>query len=286
MLVLGSSVAVSEAITRYPVLSGQAMRYGLAALVLGAWVGLRREYVRPTLPELGRLVALGATGLAAFNVFLVLALRGAEPAAVGVVVGAVPIVLAVLGPLLAGSRPAPRVVVAAMAVTAGAAVVQGGGRAGLLPVMFALAAMASEAAFSLIAEPVLPRLGAASVSLHACITATVILAGAAPLFDAAGAFPRPSPTEAVAFAYLAVVVNALGFVLWYEGLKRLGSARAGLFAGLVPVSTLLTAVVIGGGGLTPRSAIGTIVVGLGLALGLAGPGHTARRDRGPGPSSG
>ena len=49
-------------------------------------------------------------------------------------------------------------------------------------------------------------------------------------------------TEAVAFAYLAVVVTALAFVLWYEALDRLGSARAGLLAGLVPVSALFTAV--------------------------------------------
>ncbi len=158
MLIVGSSVAVSESITRYPVLSGQAMRYGFAALVLGAWVAVRREHVRPTLPELARLLALGATGLAAFNVFLVLALRHAEPAAVGVIVGAVPIVLAALGPLLAGSRPAPRVVNAALVVTAGAAVVQrGGDHVGVASVVSAM----SENAASLAAEPILPRLGAA-----------------------------------------------------------------------------------------------------------------------------
>ena len=165
MLVVGSSVAVSESITAYPVLSGQAIRYGLAALLLSVWVGAKGVFVRPTIRELGRLVTLGVTGLAAFNVFLVLALREAEPAAVGVIVGAVPIVLAVLGPLLAGSRPAARVVTAALTVTAGAALVQGGGGdASLVAIVFAVAAMVSEAAFSLIAEPILPRLGAPSLA--------------------------------------------------------------------------------------------------------------------------
>ena len=269
MLIVGSSVAVSESITRYPVLTGQAIRYGLAALVLWVWASVRGASVRPLRTEVGRLVVLGAAGLAAFNVFLVLALQEAEPAAVGVVVGAVPIVLAILGPLLAGSRPAARVVVAATVVTVGAAVVhRGGGEASLAAVLLALGAMVSEAAFSLVAEPLLPRLGATSISLLACCTATVFLAAAAPIVHAHDAFRRPSATEAAGIVYLAVVVTALAFVLWYEGLQRLGSARAGLFAGLVPVSALFTAAAIGTGHLTVATTGGTTVVAFGLLLGL------------------
>jgi hypothetical protein len=48
-------------------------------------------------------------------------LEEAEPAAVGVVVGCVPVVLALIGPLLARRAPVGRVVVAAVVVTVVAA---------------------------------------------------------------------------------------------------------------------------------------------------------------------
>ena len=44
MLIVGSSVAVSESITAYPVLSGQAIRYGLGALLLAVWVAVKGAY--------------------------------------------------------------------------------------------------------------------------------------------------------------------------------------------------------------------------------------------------
>ena len=53
-----------------------------------------------------RLAALAATGLVAFNVLLLTALRHADAAVVGTVVGGTPLVLALLGPLTRRERPA------------------------------------------------------------------------------------------------------------------------------------------------------------------------------------
>ena len=85
----------------------------------------------------------------------------------GVAVAAVPLVLAVFGPLGAGARPSATVVVAAGVVTTGAAVVQGAGRTDGAGVLWAALVLLTEAAFTLLAVPVLARLGAWSLSLHA-----------------------------------------------------------------------------------------------------------------------
>jgi drug/metabolite transporter (DMT)-like permease len=72
--------------------------------------GRRREPAGS--PEAVQLAALAATGLVAFNLLVLAALEEAEPTAVGVVVGCVPIVLALAGPVLARRAPVARVVAA------------------------------------------------------------------------------------------------------------------------------------------------------------------------------
>ncbi|MGH9111971.1 MAG: DMT family transporter [Acidimicrobiales bacterium] len=270
MASVGSSVAVSEQLVDYPVLSAQAFRYAIGSLALAAWFRVQGIALpRPRTNELGRLVLLAATGLAGFNVCVLLALRTTEPAAVGVVVGCVPLVLAVVEPLRRGLRPARRTVIAALVVVVGAAVVQGGGRSTTAGILLALGALAAEAAFTLLAVPLLPRLRPSGVSLLSCAAAAVLLAVLAPIFDGSAAFTAPSADEFTAIAYLALVVTAFAFVLWYHGVQHLGADRAGLLAGLVPVSALLTSLVLGSAEGLATGGAGTAIVVVGLTIGLA-----------------
>jgi drug/metabolite transporter (DMT)-like permease len=263
---VGASIAVSGLLTGYPVLAGQALRYLGGALVLGAVALLARRPPRPTAAELGRLAGVAATGLVAFNVCLIEALRRADPGAVGVVVGTTPLVLAVLGPLLDRARPAPRLLLAGAVVVAGVALVEGGGASDPLGLLFATGTMLGEVCFSLLAAPLLPRLGALGVSLW-----TTLLAGAglAAVAAVTSGFPPLSGPEALAVAYLAVVVTAVAFLAWYGGVARLGVARAGLFTGLFPVAAVLAEAALGGG-LALRALAGALVVAGGVVLGARG----------------
>jgi drug/metabolite transporter (DMT)-like permease len=103
-LAVGSSVAVLGLLTDYPALGGQAWRYGVGAVLLAAVAAGRRGLPKISVQEALQLTALAATGLVAFNLLVLGALEEAEPAAVGAVVGCVPVVLALTGPLLDG-RP-------------------------------------------------------------------------------------------------------------------------------------------------------------------------------------
>ena len=117
MTVLGGSVAISRSILAYPMLTGQALRYSVAAVVL---LIMSRGGV-PAGGQLLRLGAIAATGLVGFNVCLLTALRHADAAVVGTIVGGSPLVLAIAGPLAQRVRPAPRLVVAAGFVVLGPA---------------------------------------------------------------------------------------------------------------------------------------------------------------------
>jgi drug/metabolite transporter (DMT)-like permease len=271
MLLVGSSVGVSSLLVDYPVLTGQATRYAVAAALLCVFGLATGRLVPPTGGEAARLALLAMVGLAAFNVFLVLALESAEPAAVGVVVGGVPIALAILGPLQRRDSPRPTLIAAAVVVVAGAALVQGSGRASALGLLLSAFALLAEVAFALLAVPVLPRLGPTTVSAAGCGLAAIQLAVAAPLLHGRAAFTIPSGTELFAIIYLAIVVTAIAFVLWYDGVYRAGSDIAGLFAGLIPVGALFTGWLVGTGKLDAGQVIGTALVAAAITGALALP---------------
>jgi drug/metabolite transporter (DMT)-like permease len=194
-------------------LGGQAVRYalGVVVLLLAAFVG-RWRLPRPTLVETLVILLLAATGLVGFNLCMLAALRHAEPGAVGVVIGCVPVVLALIGPLLERRVPTARVVFAAVLATLGAAVVEGGGGATALGIALAVGALAGEAAFSLLAAPILPGLGPVAVSLYTCTAAAVMFAAGSPLIEDVGALRSPTLSQAATIAFLGLAVTAGGFI--------------------------------------------------------------------------
>jgi drug/metabolite transporter (DMT)-like permease len=278
MFMVGTLAAVSSVIGGYPLYGGQALRYALAAAILFVVAGARgrRLVVRLTLRESLLLLALAATGLVLFNVCVIEATRRAGPALVGTIVGAVPVVLAVVGPLLTRSRPSGRVLAAAAVVVVGASVTTGFGSGNLTGLVYAVGALGCEACFSLLAVPLLPRLGPLRVSAYTEAAAVPLLLVIGVIADGDGLFRMPSLAEAATLVYLGTVVSAGAFVLWYDALPRLGADRAGLFAGVIPVGAIVTTVLLGLGAPTATELGGAAVVVSGLILGLA----SAARDHG------
>jgi hypothetical protein len=71
-----------------------------------------------------------------------------------------------------------------------------------------------------------------------------------------------------AVAYLAVLVTAAAFVLWYSAVASLGAGTVGLLTGVAPISAALTGMVTGGRAPGPLVWTGMLVVVAGLAAGL------------------
>ena len=97
-VLVGSLVAASDSVESYPLAEGQFLRYLLAAAAL--LVLARGRLPRLSAREALGLTALAATGLVLFNVFVVEGVRETDPATIGVIVGCVPVVLALAGPML------------------------------------------------------------------------------------------------------------------------------------------------------------------------------------------
>lgn len=269
---VGLGVAASSYLVHYPAIASQGARYLLGAVVL-AVIFRRRVLPRrvPRLDEWVRLALLATIGLGLFSVASIEALRHASVAGVGVIVGCVPIVLALVGSLLERRRPGAMVLAGASVAVIGSALVNGIGRLDALGLAWALVAMLSDATFSLLSVGLVAGLGVLPVAFGSTLLAGVVMTGWTVVTG-----PRlPTSSEALAIAYLAVTVSAAAFVLWYVGLARLGVVAAGLFVALIPVGSLMGAFVVQSRLVRPLAVVGVALVAAGIAIGQR---SVAKRD--------
>ncbi|OIJ25440.1 DMT family transporter [Nocardioides luteus] len=272
MVCVGSSVAVSAAITDAPLFTLQTVRYALAALLLLVVARVTGWQVpRPRGREWLWLAGVATAGLVLFNIGVVRGVAHAEPAVIGVAVAAVPMLLAVVPAIATRTLPARAVIVGAMVVTAGAVLVEGFGRTDAAGVGYALLVLVCEAGFTLLAVPVLPRLGAFGVSFHSVWMATAGMAVIGVATEGPAAVTTLDAVDLLAALHLAAVVTTLAFLLWFTAVRRLGSGRAGLLTGVVPVAAAGLGVPLHGIVPGPMVWLGTAVVALGLVIGLQEP---------------
>lgn len=275
---VGLSVPVTGMLDGYPLLTGQAIRYALGGLCLFAWLRATGRKVpvpaRNDLFGLGLMVGLGMLG---FNAAILYGQRYATPGFVAAALGASPLVLAVVAPLLSRRRPSPFAVAGAVVVGLGVVVLSGGGSWHGPGLLLALLVVVCESAFTLGGVGVVARLGAVAASMWSCVFAAVSGAVLVTLWGGAAAWPVPTAGEMAAIAVLGLLVTTVGFAFWYTGVSVLGADRAGVLTGMMPVAGLVAAVLLGRQPLTLVAAGGALIVAAGCALGLAQPPRAMRR---------
>jgi drug/metabolite transporter (DMT)-like permease len=268
-VLVGGSFTANSLLGAYPYAGGQFLRYALACLLL---VPLAGRGATARLRALGpgrwaRLALLAAVGMVGFNLAVIAAERTAEPAVPGVFVGCAPVVVAVVVPLLEGRRPRRVVLYGASLVAVGAFTVQGWGRTDGAGIAFSACALVGEVGFAVLAVPVLRPLGPRLLSAAVCGVAALESAATGLLLDGTAWLRRPDATETAALLWQATVVTIVGFVCWYMGMQRIGAERATLFSGLIPVAAACTAPLVGTGSYGAVQALGSALVGAGVALG-------------------
>lgn len=282
MALVAGSVGVSRALTSAPLLSAQAIRYGAAvAVLLVVARSARVPILRPRGREWLWLAGIAATGLVLFNVAIVRGVAHAEPAVIAVAVACVPVLLGLIGPLAERQAPSRRILLAALVVTGGSVLVEGAGRTDAIGVAWAAVALLCEAAFTLLAVPVLPRHGAWGVSVHSAWIGALMLSVLGAVTEGPAAATRLTAADWAAMGYLAVMVTAVAFVLWYSTVAALGAGPVGLLAGIAPVSAAVTGTVTGSQAPHLLVWLGILVVICGLAGGLRTPSPAVRPRQGP-----
>lgn len=268
----------------YPVLTGQAIRYAIGAIALLAWQ--KGRLPRPGMRDLPGLAGMVVAGMLGFNALILLAQRYATPGFIAAVLGGSPLVLAILVPALRGKRPNPRALIGALLVVAGVAVLTGGGSWHGPGLLLALLVLACEVTFTLAGAGVVQRIGAVAASTWACIGAAV---GGLGVTIWKSDWIEPTRGQWAVLVLLGTLVTAVAFVFWYTGVRVLGADRVGVLIGLMPLSGLGVAVIVGAQPLTITALTGALVVAVGCVIGLRGTRsrsrtYPRRRVRDPAPA--
>lgn len=279
LFLIGTSAPVAATIREVPLLTGQAARYLVAGVLLVAIMIIKRSFagssrrpvmVRPRRRDLLDIALLGTIGIAGFNVFLVSASFRADPALVGTVLAATPVLLAVVSPLLVRCRPSVRVVAGAAVVTAGTVFITGVGAADPIGILLCAGALACELAFTLVAVRLIERFGTFTTTTLAAVSGGAVLIMAALIVDGPGAAATImiSPADLVRILYLSLAVAIGANLTWYLALPRLGPAQSGLFYALSPVGAIAASAMLGIGLPAPIVLVGLGLVALGVIIGV------------------
>ncbi|MGY2373057.1 DMT family transporter [Pseudomonas sp. SDO524_S393] len=72
--------------------------------------------------------------------------------------------------------------------------------------------------------------------------------------------------QLLSLVYLGVLGSALAYIGYYEGIRRIGATRAGVFIALNPLTAVICGAVLLGEQLTPPMLLGGVVILLGICL--------------------
>lgn len=266
-------------------------RFASAAILLWAWARVARRPVRrPAVGDLRLIAVLGFTVVFAYNLFFLYGLRHA-PAADGSVLvpGLIPVVTTLLAWRVLGERPSRLAGIGLAVALAGLVVVAdpAGGIASSRLVGDALfvGASCSWAVYTLAGRAATERFGSVNANVYATAAGSLMLL---PLSFFGGGWAGAAHAPASAWggvAYLSVGGTVLGFVLFYEGVRLIGAARASSFALLVPIFGVVSSVLVLGEHLRPSLAIGGVVVLAGLWIAESARSRDAAQAVAPAPAA-
>lgn len=270
----GSIVGQKVALAHFSAVETSVLR-GLGALAILIPLWWWQEY-RPagsfkfSPRDFGELSLLGLAVLGN-HLLTLFGLRYIGAAAAGVIIGASPVVTALLSSLLVRDLPFRAVAAGCALSFAGVVLVSGVGQAGQageqpwLGGSLVLLGLVSWALYTVGGRKTMERFSPLTVNWTTLLVAIVLqvplLATDQQVLETGLA--AVSPSGWAALLYLIVFATALGQQAWLYGVQGLGPSRAGVFVNLIPVSALLLS------WLLLRERIGLREVA-GIALILAG----------------
>jgi drug/metabolite transporter (DMT)-like permease len=259
-----------------PMMSATA-RFVVAVAMLFALVWKAEDGIpRLTRQQLLQTLALGLTGIFAYNAFFFLALSNMSAGRTALFISFNPVMTALLLALLFGERLGMRKWGGIALAFVGAAIIIA--RGDLLGAardlsssvgkgeLFMLAAVLSWSAYTLIGRNAMKTLSPLVATSYASLWGLLMLAVVAvpelPGYD----WNRFTWSVFGALLYIGAFGTVIGFVWYYEGVKRIGASRAAIFTNLVPVFGVLLAALLLGEPLTLSMITGGLLAVIGVTI--------------------
>ncbi len=219
------------------------------------------------------VIALGASGLFAYNALLITGMKLVTASRAALIVPLNATVTPVALWLLFGERLTPLQLAGVVIAFAGSLLAVTQGDFGMLleggvgtGELLLFGCLASWVVFTLISRSIPLRLSVLAASTYAAIAAFVLFAVAACFELSAG--PAAWPSAAVWFCVVFLGIFGSGLsVTWYnEGIRAIGAGKTAVFINLVPIFGVALGVILLSEPLAPSLALGALLVFVGVAL--------------------
>jgi drug/metabolite transporter (DMT)-like permease len=270
----GNFTAMRFAVQSFHPLAFSSVRFALGAAIYALFVWWREGSLRIARRDLGAVVLLAAIGIFLNQVAVIYAVQKAGAANVGMLMASAPIIAALLALALGHERIGARHVLGvAVAATGALLVLYGGGGVGGAPLvgwLLGLLTAATWATYSVLLRPLLARYSAERLS------AAVLLIGSAMLIPvslpqlATQDWSAPPRNAWLALAYSLVLSLLVTNVLWFDGIHRVGAARATVFLYLEPFLVALIAMAVLSEHVSPAEWVGGVVILAGVLVARRG----------------
>jgi drug/metabolite transporter (DMT)-like permease len=279
----GTWVAGKVGVDAIPPITLAAGRFGIASILLSLWARTRRVALNPSaasgsgsgrpprVSDLPLFLGMGLTAIAGYNMLFLYGLILA-PASDGAIIvpGLAPILTAVLAALILKERIGRWGIAGLLTALVGLLLVLTPGesqsRTRFLGDLLFLGGAVCWAIYSVIGKTATARFHPVNATLYGTVTGTLVLI---PLAIAERGWVQlaAAPLAAwIGLLYLAIFGTVLAFVFFYEGVRRIGAARATSFAFLVPVFGVVSSVLLLGERIAMLSILGGTLVLVGLWL--------------------
>jgi len=286
----GTFVAARFAVKEAPPFFAASCRFLIAALVLvplAAWQANRegRSFPLPqSLRHVAGLFSLGLTGVFLYNAVFFTGLKFTTASNGALIVAINPLLTAVLSALWLREKVRPIQAAGLLLSLFGVALVIARGSLSVIVNhsfnkgdLIMLGAPLCWALYSILGKKMLARFTPLAATAYAALFGACLLVPAAVLehLSQGGPVPQFSWLGWLAILQLALLGTVVGFVWWYEGVQRIGTARAAAFVNLVPVFGTLLAALILNERLIAAQVWGGCLVVVGVYWGSRQPGSRA-----------
>ena len=227
---------------------------------------------------------LGMTGVFAYNVFFLKGLKIIEAGRAAIIIANNPILIAVLSAFFFKEKLNPLKITGIILSICGAIIVISRGNPliffnrGLgLGELYIFCCVLSWVTFTLIGKTVMRDMTALTSVLYSSVIGAAALFIPACLEGLIGDMIHYSGMDWANIFYLGFFGTVIGFVWYYDGVKRIGPTKAGVFINFVPVSAIVLAYWLLSEPVTLSLIIGAVFVVSGVFLTNFQPGGAGRK---------
>jgi drug/metabolite transporter (DMT)-like permease len=273
----GTFVAGRGISSDLPVLVLASARFILASIVLLCMLALSANgFSRLSLKQAAKITLLGFFGIFVYNVCFFYGLREVDASRASLIIAINPAAMALAGWLCFKEKLSlTRIMAVALCLLGAGIVILNRSTPGLSGTagtvtgdVWILGCVISWVIYSVFGRDTVRELGALQTVTYSVVVGTMMLVIAALATGQAKGFSfgAISPTTFGGLLYLGILGSALAYVLYYDGIQKIGSTRAGAFIALNPLTAVIGGAIFLGERLATPVLVGGFVVICGIFL--------------------